>query len=305
MQRKRFWEDHGFLVFPGFFSEEEIEAASGADRHAWESLSPDVVVDDVVTGRRCRINQLDEEERQHHFKVNDLYLTDPGLRDVALSVRLGMILEELLGDEPAVCNSLSFDKGSQQPDHLDTLYMTPRSERGLVATWMALEDSAPDSGPLRYYPGSNKIRPYRFSDGSMHTHEDEMPRWADYMAGEVERHGLEELHFLAQRGDLFIWNALLLHGGSEIRNPSLTRRSLVTHYWTQTDCEALHWDLHPTPGGWWIKRPPQPVPGEVEISVSPSSSDEEPVDLSSSPGANLASGHELRDRMDALPGVLS
>ena len=43
-----------------------------------------------------------------------------------------------------------------------------------------------------------------------------MDRWADYMAGEVERHGLAETRFLAKKGDLFIWDAWLLHGGSEI-----------------------------------------------------------------------------------------
>ena len=196
-QRKRFWEDNGFLVFPGFFSDDDVQVVRSSVHRAWEEAPPHLVVDDLVTGRRCRITDLDETERRHHFKTNDLYLTDEDLRRVALSERLGLILEDLLGDEPSICNTLHFDKGSQQADHIDTLYMTPVTERGLVATWMALEDTTPDSGPLRYYPESNQIRPYRFADGSMHTHDDEMPRWSDYMADNVERRGLEEQRFLA------------------------------------------------------------------------------------------------------------
>ena len=128
--RKKFWQDNGFLVFPGFCSPEEIAAVSGAYDRTWNDQPPWVVVDDLVTGRRCRIGDLGDAERRHHFKVNDMYLTEPALRSVILSERLTMILEELLGDEPAVCNTLNFDKGSQQPEHLDTLYMTPpASER--------------------------------------------------------------------------------------------------------------------------------------------------------------------------------
>ena len=74
-------------------------------------------------------------------------------------------------------------------------------------------------------PQSNHIDPYRFSDGSMHVLEAEMPKWCDYMAEQVDRRGLQEERFLARKGDLFIWSALLLHGGSEIANPALHDRA--------------------------------------------------------------------------------
>jgi phytanoyl-CoA hydroxylase len=307
-RRQAFWNENGFLVLPGFFSEADIGAVSGAVDHAWSDLGDRVVVDDLVTARRCRIGSLSEEERQHRFKVNDLYLEDAALRDVGLSARLGMVLSELLGDEPVVCNSLNFEKGSQQADHLDTLFMTPLTQGKLVATWMALEDTEMDAGPLRYYPGSNHIDPYVFSTGSMHVHHSEMDRWSDYMAGQVDRKGLAEQRFLAKRGDLFIWHAYLLHGGSEICNPGLTRRSLVTHYFAQGDCENLGGDLRPAAGGWWMRRPPQPVPDD-QPTGRPTPEPQEhqpdlPAALSAAPAAAedglLAPGRELRDRMEPL-----
>ena len=267
-QRKQFSED-GFLVLPGFFTENELAAAAGAYDRLWHELPGDVVVDSEVSGRRMYIRDLTEEERRGSFKVNDLYLRDENLRKAVLSDRLGAMLRELLEDDPVIINTLSVERGTQQADHLDTLFMTPPTPGHLLATWVAIEDVDADAGPLRYYPGSNHIEPYRFEDGGYHVRNDEMPRWAAYMAGAVERHGLEDTRFLAKRGDLFIWDAWLLHGGSEIGRPDLTRKSLITHYFTKTDCEGFRADLRPTPGGWYWNRAPQTVAPSPEAGGDP------------------------------------
>jgi len=298
--RKKFWNDNGFLVFSAFFDERAIAAVEEATERAWHDLPDDVVVDDLVTNRRCRIRNLSEEEKRHRFKVNDLYLIDYGLREVVLPERMGMVLSELLEDQPVIINTLNFDKGSQQIDHLDTLYMTPVSELGLVATWMALEDTAADAGPLRYYPGSNHIPHYRFSTGSFHQHDVEVEQFSDYMAGEVERRGLEEQRFLAEKGDLFIWHPLLLHAGSEICNPELTRNSLVTHLFTQADCERLRADLRPLPGGWWMPKPPLPVPEEEARANDATIRAEFPGLQADTPQDRRRS---LRERMSSLRGA--
>jgi len=303
-KRTSFWQENGFLVFPGFFTEDEVDTVRDAYDRTWESTPSWVVVDDLVTNRRCHMSELDESERRHHFKVNDLYLTEVKLREVALSEKLGMVLEELLGDEPSICNTLNFDKGSQQADHVDTLYMTPGSDFGLVATWMALEDTTSDAGPLRYYPGSNHISPFRFSNGSMHQVDQEVPQWCDYMAEQVENLGLEEQRFLACKGDLFIWHAVLLHGGSEIANLTKTRQSLVTHYWTETD--SARWDLRPAPGGWWIKKPPLNVPDANDPHPIEDTGEGDPIDFPTLVTEEAPTpGRELRERMDALQGATS
>ncbi len=311
-RRAAFWADNGFLVLPAFLEPAEVDAIQGAYDRTWESMDPWVVVDDLVTNRRCRITDLDGEERRHNFKVNDLYVIEPELRRAALSARLGCVLEELLGDEPVICNTLNFDKGSQQTDHLDTLYMTPLSERGLVATWIALEDTQANAGPLRYFPGSNHIPPWRFSTGSLHQQDDEMAQWADYMADQVERRGLEEQRFLAQKGDLFIWDALLLHGGSRIEDQGLTRQSLVTHYWRQRDVED--WDLRPAPGGWWIHKDALRLPDDDVVRAEaaspvgvedapPVGADDQAIDFPALiPADAEAVAPDLRERFEGLGG---
>lgn len=308
-RQRRHFSDYGFLVVPGFFTPEEVDRARRAYRRVWEVLPADVTVDTEVTGRRLRARDLTEEERRQPFKVNDLYLVDEGLRNLVLSEQIGVLIAELLGDSPVICNTLSLEFGSQQADHLDTLFMTPRTEGALVATWMALEDVDADAGPLRYYPESNHIEPYRFESGGFHVLTAEMDRWGDYMAGAVDRYGLAETRFLARAGDLFIWDAWLLHGGSEICRPGLTRHSLVTHFFTASDCRALGSRLRPAPGGYWMDRPPQ-SPRDSLIASEPAP----PADWQPSPpvlvgagGAALPGGdaqprpgRRLRERLNAL-----
>lgn len=304
--QRRDFAENGFVVIPGFFSDEEVSVARRAYGRVWEELPDDVVVDTEVSHRRVLARDLTAEERSQPFKVNDLFLTDESLRSVIISERVGAIIAEILEDTPVVCNTLSMEFGSQQADHLDTLFMTPPSYGKLAATWMALEDVREGSGPLRYFPESNHIEPYRFETGEFHVVGSEMDRWADYMAGEVDRYGLEETRFLAKAGDLFVWDAWLLHGGSEIADPGMTRNSLVTHFLTRTDMQRLGSDLRPAPGGMWVRRPPQAVAQQAENPDAapdiPELPDPEPTG-GYSRGPLLHPKKGLRERLGALlPG---
>lgn len=196
------------------------------------------------------------------------------LRPTAVNVsmpnaRISPILAALLGHPPALCNSLNFDQGSAQEDHVDSLFMTPRTAHHLVAIWVALEDCHPDAGPLRYYPGSHKIPQYVFSTGSNHFVPSEMHLWNDYMQAQVKERGLQPQTFSAHKGDVFIWSAYLLHGGSPIANPARTRKSIVFHYFSEEDSVAHRLTLVPEAGGFWIHRSHQPVPGSEPSAVPP------------------------------------
>lgn len=257
------WLKDGYYVLPSFYSHAEIDQVLDAQLSAWRDGAARVVVDDLMTGRRLRMQDVGERDKvEHRFKVNDLYLEFPLIRTLALNARLTPILTQFLGHVPVVCNSLSFELGSGQPDHVDALYMTPRSRGHLIAIWVALEDCDPDAGPLRYYPGSQEIEPYVFSNGSNHFVQEEMKDWQSYMDREVQRIHLQPTRFTARKGDVFVWSAYLLHGGEPIRNPALTRRSLVFHYYSESDARVLaENDLMPEGGGYWLYRAHQPVDG--------------------------------------------
>jgi phytanoyl-CoA hydroxylase len=257
----RTWRREGYLVIEGFFSDEEIDTVNAAAERVWDERPSYVTVDDLDLGLRQRACQVTDDQRRHRFKVNDLYLTDPSLRDVAGSKKVGGVLADLLRDEPVMINTLNMTQGSEQADHLDTLFMCPPRPPAMAVTWMALEDVRADAGPLRYYPGSHRIRPYVFETGSLNLNQLELPRWQEYMDRELARNRMEEQRFLANKGDLFVWHSLLLHGGCPIASRGTTRRSLVTHFHTRHDYRAAESSLLPVDAGWWLVRPPQPVPG--------------------------------------------
>lgn len=265
-EQRESWERDGFLVLEGFCAEDEVEAVQTAHRRAWDEARPSVVVDDVLTGRRCRISDVAGEQRgTPFFKVSDLYLEFEEVRRVVLGERLSNVVAELLGDAPVLCNTLNLLRSSQQEDHVDSIYMTPRTPHKLVASWIALEDAHPDAGQLRYYPGSHRIPLFRFSNGTFHVDRAQMDEWEAHYREHVRRMGLEPRTFAARRGDVFIWHADLLHGGSKVTDPERTRDSIVSHYYALADAQAQRMTLRPLNSGYWWEREPQAVPGEEPL----------------------------------------
>lgn len=248
------WKEQGFLVLPGFFSPDEISKIEGTAKHAWSVCPSSILVDNLATGRRSFMSELSDQEKKAHFKVMDLYLEYAETREAALDRRLVPILSELLGSPPVLGATLNFEKSSQQDYHSDSIYLTPETPGHLVATWVALEDVHPDAGALSYFPGSHKIRTYTFRDGGKRATKEEIPAWYQYIMSEIGKMGLKPETFYAKKGDVFIWHADLVHSGSPIRNYELTRKSLVSHYFSLTDSKALGRNLVPLNGGHWHKR---------------------------------------------------
>lgn len=263
-EQDRHWAERGYLVLPGFFDAATLGGVEREVARLWDDSrrAPSPLVIDLIgsTGARVHLHDAPLAARRQPHKLNDLYLVSDVVRDLVLAPRLVAILARLLGGAPLVCNTLNFEFGSQQPFHTDSLYMTPPRDLNLAATWIALEDCRPEAGPLRFYPGSHRIPPYLFESGRMTAADGEMPRYQAYMQAEVEKRGLKEERFCARAGDVFIWHSQLYHGGAPIEDPTRSRRSLVTHYFLAEDLPGADRREH-VPGGWWIARPHQPVPG--------------------------------------------
>lgn len=264
MDQADFFAREGYAILPGFFPHAQVDAVLARIDAIKGARPRDVVIDLLDTGERTSLALLERSEvGTRRMKINDLYLAEEVVRELALAERIVPLLRQLLGEAPALCNSLYFDFGSAQPAHVDALYMTPRTPRHLIATWVALEDVHADAGPLEYYPQSHLIEPMRFSHGGYHHVPAEMPGWHAYIEREVAARGLRKESFAARKGDVFIWHANLLHGGGPIRDPQRTRKSLVFHFYSESDCRATGAALEPLAGGYWIRRPPQALPLEA------------------------------------------
>ncbi len=266
-EQKQSWEDNGYVLLKNFYSNKDIEQINQLVDQLWverEGLGPEYVVDIFVGSdneQRLRLAEAPADAREHPYKLNDLFLSQQKIRELVVGERLAPILGQLLNGFPMVCNSLNFEYGSQQAYHFDTFYMPSPTPNKMVASWIALEDTTEDNGPLTYFPGSHKIRPYLFSKGTTHIVYKELPAFEEYINKEIEQRGLKAETFLAEKGDVFIWHSQLFHGGSPIKDKSKTRKSLVTHYFTNEDFPKLNPTKVCEDGG-YMNRKPQRVPGD-------------------------------------------
>ncbi len=263
-EQRQAWDKNGYLLLKGFYSASKIDAINELIDTLWRrraKLGPEYVIDIFVETekeRRVYLSDAPLSARDQPYKLNDLYLSQDKIRKTVVGERLAPILRTLLEGFPMVCNSLNFEYGSQQDYHVDTFYMPSPTPNKMVASWIALEDATPENGPLSYFPGSHKIPPYLFSNGTTHAIESEMGDFNDYIYAEIEQRGLSAETLLAKKGDVLIWHSQLFHGGSPISNRDKTRKSLVTHYFTNEDFPDLNPPKVCKDGG-YMNREAQPV----------------------------------------------
>lgn len=142
--------------------------------------------------------------------------------------------------EPRALQTITSHKGSQQAVHSDSIHMTTYPLGYLTAAWIAFEDIHPDSGPLVYHPGSHRL-PYVFSndvgigerDLKDIGYQSYQQKYEPFIRQMIEEHHLQPAHFHARKGDVLVWHANLLHGGSTRRNLALTRKALVCHFYVK------------------------------------------------------------------------
>ncbi len=147
-------------------------------------------------------------------------------------------LSFLLGKPALPFQSMNFTLGSEQRAHSDSIHMMTEPPGYLIATWIALEDCSEENGPLFYYPGSHRLpivttEHYKSGNTFFTIGEHSNRRYEDKMAEVIAENGLQKQLFLAKRGDVLIWHANLLHGGSPIARAGATRKSMVCHYFAE------------------------------------------------------------------------
>ncbi len=170
--------------------------------------------------------------RKGDAKLLDLHNVSEAVQRIIFADSISRFLHILFQRPALAFQSLGFYYGSQQNLHQDAAFVRVSSPLEFVASWIALEDIQPGSGELEYYPGSHLLPTHMFANKHI---------WVEYDDPEL-KHFHEDLHklaketglsiqrFLAKKGDVFIWAPGLIHGGSPVSDPNLTRKSLVTHY---------------------------------------------------------------------------
>jgi ectoine hydroxylase len=210
------WSKNGFLTLSKYFSDSKTDVINKS-------------VDTLINEKGHNVT--------HDNKLIYGYKHSAVIKEIMHDTGLIKILSFILDKEVIPFQTLNFVKGSGQRAHSDSIHMTTYPLGYLIAAWIALEDIHPDSGPLFYYPGSHKL-PYLLNEDFENYSTEFMlgnKNYSDYEVTEdiLLKSNFEKKIFLPKKGDVLIWHANLIHGGMPVINPTLTRKSMVIHYYAK------------------------------------------------------------------------
>lgn len=246
-EKLRSWLGSGGFVAEGLIDPSLADAVTADLARVWESGRPRPGLRILGTGlhpsdpgsiRHRRLMDLSPEKREEirtraNWRIHNFHEHSENARAVREHPGIARLAALTLGRSAPPGPVINFMFGSRQGLHQDMAVFCVHPGNHLVGVWIALEDIAPDSGPLVYYPGSHREPMYHGFDNypqtSLKTCSPGMTAAYDrHLAGLAEKY--ERREFLGRKGDAFFWHGMLLHGGSEVRNPAATRRSMVIHF---------------------------------------------------------------------------
>lgn len=213
------WIDDGYMILPRFFDDAGIEAINSS-------------LDDLIDRGEASTNPRDRS------RIMNPFLQSSEVSDALADPELLRLLSFTLGKEVRLFQGMHFFVGSQQDAHSDFFHMSTEPIGYLIVIWVALEDVSPGSGPVYYYPGSHRL-PYLMSEdlearsGPFFVAKGKDEEYSRRLLAAVEQAGIEPVEFLAEKGDVLVWHANLVHGGNAIGRNGATRRSLVAHYFAR------------------------------------------------------------------------
>jgi phytanoyl-CoA dioxygenase PhyH len=233
----RFVRD-GYVVLKGAVSPAVVDRVNEDIDRFWISPPAALVVETFEPDSILRVIPPHVSVQAGRTKMLDVYTCSSAAREAITAPQVIEFLSTIFEDQPKAFQSLTFWNGSQQSIHKDSAYVKIDSNpMHLAATWLALEDIEPGTGELEYYIGSHRAPDFLFGGSNkwMESHPEEHDRFLQSLHDDAKTLGHLKGSFLARKGDVLIWHADLAHGGSPISQPSLTRKSLVTHFTPSAD----------------------------------------------------------------------
>lgn len=228
--------ERGYLTFSLGLPDRVYEDVQQSVDRVWKEKPADLAW--ANQGPLRSFAEADEaRDRRHSYRIADLYSHSEAALGFYLDRTVFDYVELILGQPAVATQALYFEFGSQQPLHRDPVFVQAKPASHLVAVWIALEDIGRGCGPLVYVPGSHRLPYYQFEPGE-HRYdqsrygEAESKAMAEWDRKQVEERGLPTETFTCRKGDALIWHSSLLHGGSVVTDPSLTRKSFVVHFST-------------------------------------------------------------------------
>ena len=214
--QKTFYQENGYLVLEGVFSQEECQ-------HFVEHM------EDLHIGRK----QLEGFFQQDKYgaRTFNQHLYDPYVLDLLIHPRLHKPLTDCFGGEPEGIQTMHFYEGSEHPLHQDQYYLPD-----CMSAWMAMVRVDENNGPLIVQPGSNRGRLITKSDVPMtlqpgETYESQQHnRYFPAVKQVFHENGTDAVQVMVNAGDVILFDGKLIHGGAQILEQGTRRHALACHY---------------------------------------------------------------------------
>lgn len=190
-----------------------------------------------------RINKEEDtkvQESGYHYsrgkRIFEGWKISDTLKNLSLNKKVFDKLNLLYKKKPVPFQTITFNYGSNQPLHSDTIHFHTMPHRWLCAVWVALEDMDNENGSLVYVPKSHKLPIFDFYDLKIKVPEygkqfDSYAEYENFISQLVDTQKLKTETLICKPGQALIWAANLIHGGSEILDENRSRYSQVTHYY--------------------------------------------------------------------------
>lgn len=168
------------------------------------------------------------------------YMRVPELLELSTNPKIMKAMKHLIGEDMGLHLNLTGWVSTQRNWHQDS-YLNPEFVgTRYVAAWIALDDIHENSGPFQFVAGSHRWEVIRQHKVFQHLTPSEQadPAWPTKTQDWISKVCFDEVYgreapvttYTPKKGDVLLWHSNLIHRGSEPRDLSLQRRSLIAHY---------------------------------------------------------------------------
>ena len=222
-----FYIDNGYVVFPKATDESLIDEYLDFFEAAWDAPPNTIYMHwnrNVIPINRAHYDDVTKVGDVHSYfeRAAELIYPPPVLR----------FLTQIYDRPPVAFQTMTMRMGSQENLHIDTGPLTLTEPMSMCASWVALEDVQPQSGEFQFVPGSHRV-PELLHHGTEKGNNGDYAEYGKILNTTLqmcEERGLKTEHFMANKGDVLMWHADLLHGGAPIEDVRRTRKSFVAHF---------------------------------------------------------------------------
>ena len=212
---KNHWHDKGYVIIRNAVA---------------ESLIDELNTDIDVFRKNCG-----ETKDEYGFgqRIGLFHIQNRKSLGVALNQKVQNFLRWVFNDEPLLYGSLTFETGTEQSAHIDSIFFFTQPIHTMAGCWTALEDINEEAGPLFYIESSHKFPLLRGKDVISQYPElkeklnqaknsgksindltclaqEVGNRWNEMLSERIDSQALKKVPVIIQKGDILIWHSLLI-----------------------------------------------------------------------------------------------